>query len=160
MKTDMIRDNLWIMYKYTLEIIHLGINNQGEKITFIPLNIYLKILTSTVCEVVALVALFCVSLIINEIKSIFNVYWTFLYTILWNVSYYPLIILIVGQNLHQLFIEGNLTLNYFLYLKMKIIFIEIYFKKPKLLNLMSRIFIIAWVIITEKKKDTNVREIG
>lgn len=50
--------------------------------TFIPLNIYLKILTSKVCEVVALVALFCVSFIINEIKSIFNVYWTFLYTIL------------------------------------------------------------------------------
>lgn len=50
--------------------------------TFIPLNIYLKILTSKVCEVVALVALFCVSLIINEIKSIFNVYWAFLYTIL------------------------------------------------------------------------------
>lgn len=45
--------------------------------TFIPLNIYLKILTSKVCEVVALVALFCVSLIINEIKSIFNVYWHF-----------------------------------------------------------------------------------
>ena len=58
MKTDMIHENLCIMYKYTLEIIHLGINNQGEKITFIPLNIYLKILTSKVCEVVALVALF------------------------------------------------------------------------------------------------------
>ena len=36
--------------------------------TFIPLNIYLKILTSKVCEVVALVTLFCVSFIINEIK--------------------------------------------------------------------------------------------
>lgn len=97
--------------------------------TFIPLNIYLKILTSKVCEVVALVALFCVSLIINEIKSIFNVYWAFLYTILWNVSYYPLTILIVGQNLNKLFIEGNLTLNSFLYPKITVTFIEIYFKK-------------------------------
>ena len=60
----------------------MGCGLQGQKMTFIPLNIYLKILTSKVCEVVALVALFCVSFIINEIKSIFNVYWTFLYTIL------------------------------------------------------------------------------
>ena len=50
--------------------------------TFTSLNIHLKMLTSTGCEVVALVALFCVSLINNEIKSIFKVYWTFLYTIL------------------------------------------------------------------------------
>ena len=36
------------------------------------------------------------------------------------MSYYSLIILIAGQNLHQFFIEGNLTLNSFLYPKINI----------------------------------------
>ena len=75
MKVDMMY-LLCIIYKHTLEIIHLG---RGTKQPSRENDFYLfkylpKIFISKVCEVVSLVALFCISWFINEIKHIFNVY--------------------------------------------------------------------------------------